>query len=327
MKQWLLTSILFGFGFLLFFPVSYTFAQFNMGFEQASVQLILDPQLPEPYESVKINLDDYALGIFGSRIEWSIDGEVQPEVANERNLTVTAPNVGETKTISVRVQTPTGEVLTTSHTIRPFYTDIIIEPYTFAPALYKGRPLPSFGSQVLITALIHDESGIISPTSLTYVWEMEGRVLNNGPVRGGFQNTIVVPFGRNILLGLTVANSQGQTISRRLITFPSVPVDLQFYEVNPLFGLSHIVASNPLFMIGNSTTIRAVPYNLDVFANSTQLFTEWRIDNVRQSINARDPFEISVVNNGFGGSTRVNFKLRHLEALVQGGERNLTIQH
>jgi len=98
-------------------------------------------------------------------------------------------------------------------------------------------------------------------------------------------------------------------------------------EGNSLLGLSHIVASNPLFMIGNSTTIRAVPYNLDVFADSTLLFTEWRLDNVRQEVNVRDPFEISVVSNGFSGSTRVNFKLRHLEALIQGGERNLTIQY
>jgi len=327
MKQWLFTSTLLGLSFLLLTPTSYIFAQFNMGFEQSAVQLILDPQLPSPYESVTINLDDYALGVFGSRIEWSVDGEVQPEVANERNLVIRAPNVGETKTISVRVQTPSGEVLTASHTIRPLYTDIIIEPYTFAPALYKGRPLPSYGSQVLITALLHDANGLVIPTNYTYTWTMEGRVLNNGPVRGGFQNTIVVPFGRNILLGITITNPQGQTVARRLITFPSVPVDLQFYEVNPLFGLSHIVASNSLFMIGNSTTIRAVPYNLDVFANSTQLFTEWRIDNARQPVNARDPFEISVVSNGFGGSTRVNFKLRHLEALIQGGERNLTIQY
>lgn len=325
MKGGLFLVILVGFSLFAVTPLL-AVAQFGFGasFEEANISLNLNPQFPSPFENVSVSVDDYTLGVVGSRISWEINGVVQSQVNNERTINFNAPGVGESTTVSVQITTPDNQTFTSEVVIKPLYTDIIIEPYTYAPALYPGRPLPSFGSRVLLTTIIHDENGPINPASYTYTWTLANRVLNNGPVQGGFQTTITVPNGRNILLGVTVSDLQGKTIARRLITFPSAPVDLQFYEVNPLFGLSHLVAANPLTLIGNSTTIRAVPYNLDVFASSNQLFTEWRIDNRRQSLNILDPFEINIMRSGTGQS-EVNFKLRHLEALLQGGERSLTI--
>jgi len=303
-----------------------TAAQFLDTFNEQRVVLNANPQFPSPFERVTIDLDDYSLGVAGSRITWEIDGVEQVELRNSRTIAAIAPDVGQEKRVRVRVTTPSNEVYTATYLIRPLYLDIIIEPYTFAPSWYQGRPLPSHGSQVLLTALLHDENGLLNPGNYTYVWTLENRVLNRGGIRGGFQQTITVPYGMNILLGLTVADARGQTIARRLITFPSVSVDLQFYEVNELFGLSHLAIGNSISMFGNSMTIRAVPYNLDTQVQNSQLFTEWRVDNRRQAVGAQNPFEITIVRSGFGQS-RVNFKFRHLESLLQGGDRTIIVNY
>ncbi len=303
-----------------------TAAQFLDTFNEQQVILNANPQFPNPFEKVTIDLDDYSLGIAGSQIVWEIDGVEQIEFRNSRAIATSAPDVGQEKRVRVRVTTPNNEVYTATYLMRPLYLDIIIEPYTFAPSWYQGRPLPSHGSQVLLTGLVHNENGPINPGNYTYIWTLENRVLNRGGIRGGFQQTITVPHGMNILLGLTVVDARGQTVARRLITFPSVPVDLQLYEVNELFGLSHFAMSNSISMFGNSMTIRAIPYNLDTQVQNSQLFAEWRVDNRRQSVSAQNPFEITIVRSGFGQS-RVNFKFRHLESLLQGGERTVTVTY
>jgi len=300
-------------------------AQFLNGLEGAQVSISLNPQLPRPFERYTITLDDYTLGTAGNTIVWRVDGETIPTFANQRSVSLNAPGVGERQTIVVEVTTPSGDRYTASRTIRPLYTDIIIEPYTYAPALYPGRSLPSFGSRVLLTALIHDENGLENAGNYSYTWSVDNRVLNGGPLQGGFQTVITVPHGRDILLGLSITNRQGEVVARRLVTFPSAPVDIQLYEVSPLFGLNHIALTNNNSILGNGTTIRAVPYNLDIFASNNQLATEWRVDGTRQSYNPQDPFEITVVPNGTGRST-ISFKLRHIELLLQGGERSVTLQ-
>lgn len=323
MKYWLIVCLsILSFG--SYFPEAG--AQFTGSPGETQVSIALNPQYPSPFEQFSVTLSDYSLGTAGNTISWQVDGELVANFANLREVRIAAPAVGEAMTIVATVTTPQGDRFTASRTIRPLYIDIIVEPYTYAPALYRGRSLPSFGSRVLLTALLHDVAGIQNAGNYSYTWSINNRVLNGGPVQGGFQSVVTVPHGRDILLGLSIINRQGEVVARRLVTFPSAPVDIQLYEVSPLFGLSHIALADRAPIIGGGTTIRAVPYNLDIFAGNNQLATEWQVDGVRQPYTPQDPFEITVIPNGTGRS-EVRFKLRHIELLLQGGERGVTLQY
>jgi hypothetical protein len=299
-------------------------AQMAETFSQESLVVSTNPSFPNPFEPVTIELQDYGLTSPSRQIEWFINNVQQTNILNERVINVAAPGPNETMIIAARVITTSGEVFNASVRLRPQYLDLIVEPFTFAPPLYQGRPLPSFGSRVLITSLLHGENGLQNPNDYLYTWTLQNRVLNNGPLRGAFQQTITVPHGRNFLVGVTITNLRGEVIARRLLSLPSASVDLQFYEVNELLGFGRLALNESLTIFGNSTTIRAVPYNLDIFTSSTNLFTEWQINNRRQVSNPQNPFEITIVRSGSGRS-EIRFRLRHLEALVQGGERRLNV--
>jgi len=300
-------------------------AGFGLDFDQ-QLQINLAPLMPEPQESFTATADDYALGLPGSTMEWFVDGVLQSEFTNNRSVTLMAPNVGESMTLRLQITTPSNQTINTSRTILPLYTDIIVEPQTFAPFTYQGRPLPSFGSRVLLTALVHDQNGITDPALYSYTWTMNGQVVGGGVIRGGFRNTITIPHGRDVVIGINITDVRGNSVAQRLISIPSVPVDLHLYEVSPLFGLSNRVVGQTFPLFSNSTTLRAVPYNLDRFVDTDRLFTEWQIANQRQAVNQIDPFEITVTRAGIG-STPVVFKIRHRDALLQGGEARTTITY
>lgn len=301
-------------------------AQIDNLLNQQSISINSNPPFPSPFESVTITLDDYTLTPSSQTINWTRDGNPIPNTNNERSIQITTPAAGESTVIAITVTRSNGDVYTDSITLRPVYLDIIVEPFTYAPAHYAGRPLPTHQSQILLTSLLHTGDGLANPANYSYSWTINNKPLDGGSRQSGSQALFPVPGGQSFLVGLTISDQRNRVVARQLIRIPTTSVDLQFYEVSDLFGLSHLVAQNPLPLIGNSTTIRAVPYNLDTTTPTNQLFTEWKINNRTQSVNMFDPFAITVTRSGTG-SSNISFKLRNLEALLQGGERSLSIRY
>jgi len=301
-------------------------AQFSGDVMGQNISVALSPQYPNPGETVTATLDDYALGIVGGEIEWLIDGAMLSDSKNSRKITFVASEVGKPQTVEVRLKLPTGALMSTKSTIVPIYVDIIIEPQTYTPLFYQGRGLPSFGSPVILTAIVTNSSGLIDPGTHTYSWFLNDTALGGGPIRGGHKTKMVVPYGESSIITLSIIDRNGVTIAQRLVEVPSVKVDVQFYEVSTLFGLSEKSVVGNLPLIGNSTTVRAVPYNLDRSAVNGDIFTEWKINNRKQTSASRDPFEVTLLRQGVG-SSQVSFKVRNLSALIQSDEESFTVQY
>jgi hypothetical protein len=220
---------------------------------------------------------------------------------------------------------PNQPALSASRTIKPVYVDVIIEPQTYTPVFYAGRPLPVHGSIVNLTTLVHTDTGLIDSTTHTYNWQLNDTYIYGGPQKGSFRAQIIIPYGRSSIVTVTVQDEGGTVIARRLVAIPSVPVDLEFYEVSTLYGLSRKVVGEKLNLVGNSGTIRAVPYNFDTRAVGNQLFSEWSVDGRASQIKNTDPFEINLKREGVG-SARINFKVRNLVELIQGDEQSFQVQ-
>ncbi len=301
-------------------------AQFSGDMIGQNLSVTLDPQFPAPGETVTAMLDDYALGIIGSEIRWSIDGVEVSEAANQREITFTAGTVGESQTVAVSLALPGGGSLSAQSTIVPLYADVIVEPQTYTPVSYRGRALPTVGSLVYLTALIQDQNGLIDASQHTYSWYLNNKALGGGPIKGGYKTQFTVPFGQSNLITLVVSDQSGQTIVRRLVNIPSVELDVQFYEVSTLYGLSNQAIADTLPLFGNSAAIRAVPYYLDRLAVNGDLFTEWKINGQTQDLSHQDPFEVTLLRQGVG-SSRIDFKIRNLSALIQSAESSFTVQY
>jgi hypothetical protein len=101
---------------------------------------------------------------------------------------------------------------------------------------------------------------------------------------------------------------------------------LEFYEVSTLYGLGRKAVGNTLTLVGNNSTIRAVPYYLDTNAIGGNIMSEWSIDGQKTAVPNTDPFEINLRREG-AGDARVSFKFRNLSELLQGGEKSFKVTY
>jgi len=289
--------------------------------EQISISL--DPQFPAPGDTYIARLDDYSISSFGATIVWTLNGEELAQFRNSRTATLVAGAVGEITNLQVTLRGQTNLSYTAKQTITPRYLDVIIEPITYAPATYAGRPMPIFGSRVLLTALLHEKNGLVDNANYTYSWQVGNTYIDGGPVRGKYKNLITIPHGLNILVTLEIKNINGTSVARRLFNIPSVEIDTQFYEVNPLFGMSEKAITNGYRLLSNSSTIYAIPYNLDLYARAETQNIEWRI-NGRRVDPGENPYQITVSNFG-GSSADLQFKIRNVVELLQGDNKSVRV--
>ncbi len=290
-----------------------------------ALTITLNPAFPAPGETVTASIDDYATGVTTGSIQWFFDGQVATSTENRRSIQFVAGALGSKNTISVQIRNNNGFTVSANKTITPQYLDIIIEPQTYVPQSYRGRALPVHDSVVRAIAIFHNENGIVSPQNYNYLWRVNNTTIEGGSVRGGFQTSYVVPYGRNHTVFLEIYDLNGELVIKRAVNVQVSEVDLKLYDESPLYGLSYTTLKSPFNFIGNSVTLRAVPYNLDVRAVNQDLFTEWTIGNRTVINNSEDPFKITLERNG-SGVTSVGFKLRNRVSLLQGGEVRALLQ-
>jgi hypothetical protein len=317
----LVVVILFG---LFSFTVP-AWAQINTDIVGDAMSITLEPQYPGPNERVTASLDDYSIDSSGATIIWIIDGVEVAQFKNTRSINLITPAVGKNATIIARLLFSNRPTLEAKISITPLYTDIIIEPLTYTPLFYSGRSLPVHGSVVNITALLFNSVDAVTTADYTYNWQLNGKTLYGGPQSGNNRAQIVVPYGQNSLIGVTITNKSGAVVSRKLVNIPQAEVDLTFYEVSTLYGLSQRAIGETLTLVGNSSTIRAVPYYIDARAVSNSLFTEWSVGGRVANTESEDPFEINLLRQR-EGSTQVSFKIRNLSELLQGDQKSFRAQ-
>lgn len=318
-KKLVFTSL---FTFLLTFGLAVD-AQFSGNIMGEQLSITLEPAYPAPGEQIKASVDDFSINSQGSAITWTLNGEVLTEMSNRRSFSFTADPDGETMTIGLTLTSQAGQTMRASRTITPAYLDIIVEPITYSPPFYRGRTLPIFGSRVLLTALVHNQSGPVDPSEYTYRWRFANEVVNEGPTLGGYKTLVTVPHGRNITTAVEVTDSNNRTIARRIIQIPSANIDVEFYEISPLYGLSTRALQNNHPIVSNNTTIYAIPYNLDMYSTQN-LNTEWELNNRPADTSSNDPFEFSILRDGVG-SSEITFKIRNTIQLLQGDEHSVRV--
>lgn len=305
---------------------SQALAQFDTSFAEQSggLSVLLNPAYPAPGETVTAAIDDYAIGAAFSTITWLINGTEVPVANNSRAVSFTAPAIGETTTVTARLTLPGGATTEASQSVKPLYTDIIVEPQTYTPRQYQGRALPSIGSLVRATALVQDKKGFINAAAYSYVWKLNGTTIGGGSRGGALQTTYTVPYGRTHTLMVEVYDNTGQMLTRRGTSIETADVDPILYEVNPLYGPSNIAIGGQLPFLSSALQLRAVPYNLDVRSTPQNTFSEWRIGNQIVPSDSTSPFDLTLERAG-EGQMSASFKLRHREALLQGGEVSTTL--
>lgn len=306
-----------------FYAVSAS-AQFDLGsFANPTSGIELQPAYPEPGEQVTATIADYQSSNYGATITWTLDGKIIPDTENKRAVVITAGESGSAQTIRAVLTKVGANNVVFESGIKPLYLDIILEPQTHTPDQYQGRALPSVGSTVNATALLSGH-GFRNP-DLIYTWKVGQQTIGGAPMRGRNQVSFAAPMGDNELLTLQVTELNGTVIAQRSILLPLVDPEIQFYEINALFGRNKKTINQSVPLIGNSLIVRAEPYYLDSRVFNNPDTTIWKLGGVTTDNGGGNPYEITLQRLGSSGNISLEFHVRDTKQILQGAQASTRI--
>lgn len=307
--------------FLFLLIPQYAGAQLNDPSANPSLEFEMQPDYPNPGESVSISINDYRGVGFGDAIDWYRDGTLIPDAHNRKKITITAGEVGDSEKITATLTSQSGAKDSLSTTINPMYMDVIVEPQTHVPDFYHGRALPSVGSTVNLTALVNNGSMVNG--TLVYLWHVNDTVIEEGSIVGRNYTSFVTPQGSEVIISLQVSRQDGTVLARRAFSIPSVSPEVHFYEVNTLYGTSIRAITKDFNLISNSATIKAEPYYLDSLVYNNPNIREWSINDKKTDSFDTNPYEITLERTGFSGRADLDFHVRSTDLLLQGARNNM----
>ncbi len=292
-----------------------------------TASLTTAPRFPGPNEQVTVTLNDYQYQTTGATIDWYINDVLQPNLQNQRSITITTGELGDSTTVRSRSTLKNGQVIPASTTIRPAVVDLLVEANTLTPSFYPGRALPSPGSQVRVTAIPFTATNGSNPERFSYTWEVNGEVQDGGAVREKNYVVFRSDFGRSVQVSVSVFDNNNTLITKARTNVPITDPELHFYEVNPLRGLLPTALRDPHIMTGNELRLRAEPYYYDPTAlQNNNTLIEWEINGSQVENTSDDPFEVTLRRQGETGSFTLGYHIRNLSQLLQGVEDNIRIQ-
>lgn len=304
-------------------PLDFSSAQISSEPGQMGVSIVLENDNIKPFSANTASLDNYSLSLQVTNISWKIDGRTIPEAQNQRSVEFTSKDVGQTTTIEVTVETFEKLNFSAKRIVTPIYLDIIFEPQTKTPSFYKGRALPSIFSTVNLTALVNGTPD--NANNYIYNWSLNDTNITGGALRGKYKVSTEVPAGYQNVIVLSVSTLDGIPVASRSLALSSVEPKLLFYETNTLHGIKNIPIRDSLNLIGNSVSVKAEPYYIDINTYNKPGLLEWKVDGIRSPSSGNNPYEVTLSKQGLNGVSNVNFHVRNLNNFIQGTQGSFKV--
>jgi hypothetical protein len=193
--------------------------------------------------------------------------------------------------------------------------DILVDSDSYVPPFYRGRALPSAGTNIRLQAIPYfkNADGSSVPTSdIIFTWKQDDRVIGN--VSGLGKSSVVLPAA--LLYGTTnievdAESSDDTSFGTAVLSIPSVVPPLILYEDNPLLGITYYRA------LGSDTTITdtemtfaVVPYFAQIQSpNDPQLSYVWTVNGSNILPDPKDPSEITLNSKDSSGAATIGLSL------------------
>ena len=283
------------------------------------------PENPAPGQSVTITAVSYVIDINTANLVWVVGGVQKQKGIGATTLTIKAPPLGKTTTVSVGGSLPTGQQISNSIDIKSGEIDMIVETDGYIPPFFLGKILPVYQNVVRIIAIPHlaNSSGVeYDPATLVYKWTADtGTVLSDQSGYGRQSIDIpgsLVPRAYSMTVDATTRDGTNQ-ISGTASVIPQAP-SLTFYPVDPLYGPLYNRSIGDSLYIGSQkeTSVIAAPFGLNYIASATNsILRSWMINDVDHP--ELDSGDIVVLRapDGASGSSNITLTMSSQNNILQ----------
>lgn len=190
---------------------------------------------PNAGETVSVEVVTFAFDKNAANYQWYVNGALDRAQSGRGawRMSVAAPPEGGKRTIRVDITTPSGQGRSQSLTIQTASAPLYWWTDTSVPYWYKGKALPSVGSQITMMALPSTRS----TSQLSFQWQINGSIVSqsSGVGRQTFSFRLGVPIEERIEVRMRdFAETFDKSVEGGI-----APVEPQvgIYEVRPLRGV------------------------------------------------------------------------------------------
>lgn len=327
-----LRNVLLGTVSSFFLLVAVAHAQFTPFTFGTSVSIGLDPLYPKPGETIHLTVEGSGIDFDSSAITWYVGDKVLAQGVGVTSADVVAGELGSEQAVELDVDTPDG-IRTVHAVIAPADMDVLISSDSYVPPFYRGRALPSAGTNLIAQAVPHfvrADGTLIPDSQITFTWKRSGEVLGSLSGRGKSSAVIpVVHLSTQDDITVVAVSADGTRSAETTILMPTVDPVLDLYEDHPLYGVLYNKALGATASIPESEmAFFAVPYFSQARSpGDSALSYAWKVNDTAITSSASTPNELTINADNSTGQAQIALEVTHATNFLMdaSGEWGVTL--
>jgi len=291
--------------------------------QQNTIDVSVSPSNPRAGENITLEVSSYSINIDAAKITWYVDGVNKEEGVGQKNLTIKAKDNGQSTIVRVVAETTNGTIVETSKTIIPGGVDIIVEPTSYTPPFYKGKPIFVNQGTMRIVAVpdIFINGEKVSSKNLIFKWTKDDIVLPQD-INTGNDSIIIngsVPI-RDIDIDVAVSDFSGNTVAEASKIISAGSPKILFYEDSPLYGILLNKAIVGSYYLGGreEVDIMAKPYFFNIENKNNNVDYKWSMNGNPVSLSGKkNELVLKQTNTGLKGTAGISLDVNNLARIFQ----------
>lgn len=296
----------------------------------SSILVNVSPESPTPGETVNITLSSYAASLDSVSINWSVNGKSSLSGIGKKSFSLVAPSAGSETRIIATVSLPDGSI-DKNITIRPTVMALLWEATdSYVPPFYKGKALPSSGSELKVVAMPEIKSGslLVNPKNLVYAWKKD---YTNDPNASGYSKNYYL-FINDYLEDSTNVSVVASTTDQKYTSQASMNIrtfepKIVFYKNDLSLGTLWEQALYNDYSIASDIIVEAAPYFIspgDIRIPSLEW--GWSINDLYIAAN---PVQKNVMplkaQPGTSGKSKIRLELKNKYKIFERAEGQINL--
>lgn len=313
MRNALLLCTFFCLGLIVASPA---YAQFDLIFG-VDLTLELSPSHPTPGESVHARARSSLIDLSETQLAWRANGKTIAAGVGITEVDVPAGPLGSETRLTVTALEGELEFASAEAIIAPVELDILWEADSYVPPFFRGRAMPSAGTNVRMEAVprfVRNNGSPVATRDLVFTWKRNGYVIAAASGRGKSTAIINSPplFGADTI-SVEAKTSDGLLQGIASARTSSLQPELVLYQNHPVFGIAYhqaLAAENRVPEI--EATFAAVPYYAQAKnPDDGSLVYDWRVNGIGIENDPEHPSTITINASGSTGRALIELALTH----------------
>ncbi|MBP9711599.1 MAG: hypothetical protein KBD55_01015 [Candidatus Pacebacteria bacterium] len=305
--------------------------QKSYAIENTDILFNISPENPAPNQNVLITLNSYATDLDTALISWKLNGKLVISKIGEKSFSATTGASGTETTVVATISTNTGNVDKKLVLKSNNFTILWQANDSFVPPFYKGKALPSAGSEIKVVAMSEIKTGSINSDSnnLIYSWQKD---YNNEQESSGYGKNYML-YVNDYLDDVNMISVTANTLDMKQTLEASVQIrsylpKISFYNKDSKFGIhwekelaenhlitgEEILVASPFFISPKDISMPRLVFNW--YINDVAINSEGVISNI---------LPLRAQTNQSGRST-IKLIIENLDKVFANSTKEINIQ-